>query len=422
VSPTAPGESRAVRNVALTLLFASVWINYIDRGNLGVAAPVLAPALGLGPAQMGVLFSAFFWTYALFQIASGWVADRYDVNRVYATGFFLWSAATLLTGFTTTLSGLLALRMLLGMSESVAYPCYARILARYYPEHKRGFANELVDVGTKAGPALGTFAGARIMAHYGWRAMFIGMGVISFAWLVPWLLVAPRTFHWPKRTISSSPGPGFHAILTKRAAWVTFCGLFCFNYAFYFLLSWLPSYLVNERRFSLADMALYGAMPFCATAVASLAAGWFSDFLTRRGADPGIVRRNGAAAGLLVCGVALPISTTANHLIAMSMLVIAFVAIGVFTCYVWAITQRLAGPEAAGTWTGLQNAIGNMGGVVAPIATGYIVKATGSFFLAFIAASIFLLIGAAIYAFGLGRVQPVVWGKAVADSPSGGLF
>jgi MFS family permease len=364
---------------------------------------------------MGVLFSAFFWTYALFQIASGWVADRYDVNRVYATGFFLWSAATLLTGFTSSLSGLLALRMMLGMSESVAYPCYARILARYYPEHKRGFANALVDVGTKAGPALGTFAGARIMAHYGWRAMFIGMGVVSLAWLVPWLLVAPRTFHWPKRTTSASSGPGFKAILTERAAWVTFCGLFCFNYAFYFLLSWLPSYLVNERRFSLADMALYGAMPFCATAVASLAAGWFSDFLARRGADPGIVRRNGAAAGLLVCGIALPVSTAANHLVAMSMLVIAFAAIGVFTCYVWAITQRLAGPEAAGTWTGLQNAIGNMGGVVAPIVTGHIVKATGSFFLAFVAASVFLLAGAAIYALGLGRVRPVVWGKAVAE-------
>jgi MFS transporter, ACS family, D-galactonate transporter len=157
VSPAAPGESRAMRNVALTLLFTSVWINYIDRGNLGVAAPVLAPALGLGPAQMGVLFSAFFWTYSLFQIASGWVADRYDVNRVYATGFFLWSAATLLTGFTSTLAGLLALRMMLGMSESVAYPRYAHILAHYCPEQKRGFANALVDVGTKAGPALAVY-------------------------------------------------------------------------------------------------------------------------------------------------------------------------------------------------------------------------------------------------------------------------
>jgi MFS transporter, ACS family, D-galactonate transporter len=135
----------------LVLLVLSVAINYIDRGNLSIAAPLLKDGLGISASELGVLLSAFFWTYAAFQIVSGWLVDRFDVNWVLAGGFFLWSVATAATGLVQGFASLVVLRLLLGMGESVAYPCYSKILAGHFAEHQRGLANALIDAGASAG-------------------------------------------------------------------------------------------------------------------------------------------------------------------------------------------------------------------------------------------------------------------------------
>lgn len=386
------------------LLCVSVWINYMDRGNLSVAAPALAPEMGLTPVRMGVLLSGFFWTYSMLQPLAGWLVDRYDVYRLYAAAFAVWSLAVAAGGLAPGFAALLVSRLALGVGESLAYPAYSRILAGTFEESRRGFANAMVDVGTKAGPALGTFLGGLAIEQWGWRMFFFGMGALSLVWLLPWLRAIPAAGARPEARAARGVPP--LAILGQRKAWVTFFGLFCFNYAFYFLLTWLPSYLVAERKFPLRAMAVYGALPFCATAAASLAAGAWADRRIRAGAAAGQLRKRVAVAGLLLCPAMLLAAAVAETALAMVCLVIAFIGIGMFTANVWAITQTLAGKDAAGSWTGWQNAVGNMGGVIAPVLTGWLVQTSGSYFSAFAAAAAMLLVAAALYGAALGRVEP----------------
>src|SRR5256886_12138259 len=193
--PTAPANenSRLSRPVirVIALLALSALINYIDRGNLSIAAPLLKDELGLSASQLGILLSSFFWTYSLFLPVSGWLADRFDVKWVMAFGFFLWSGATAVTGGLHAFGALLAARLILGMGESVAYPCYARTLVRHVPEVGRGFANALIAAGVGCGPALGTFFGGTLMARYGWRPLFIVLGLASMAWLISLFALMP---------------------------------------------------------------------------------------------------------------------------------------------------------------------------------------------------------------------------------------
>ena len=176
----------------LLLLSLSVLINYIDRGNLSIAAPLLKDELGISASQLGVLFSAFFWTYTVLLFMCGLFIDRFDVNRVLALGFLLWSLATAATGIVRGFSMLLAMRLLLGVGESAAFPCYSKILAQHLPEHRRGFANGAIVAAMKCGPVVGTLGAGALMVKYGWRPVFIGIGLLSLAWLPAWMKAMPR--------------------------------------------------------------------------------------------------------------------------------------------------------------------------------------------------------------------------------------
>src|SRR5438094_2225482 len=210
-----PASRTANRVIALLALAAL--INYIDRGNLSIASSLLKDELNLSASQLGILLSSFFWTYSLFLPVSGWLADRFDAKWVMAFGFFLWSGATAMTGSLHAFVALLAARLILGMGESVAYPCYARTLVRHVPEVGRGFANAPIAAGVGCGPALGTFFGGTLLARFGWRSFFIVLGVVSMAWLVPWFAWIPLG-----RTVVSrveQSGAGFHELLMQRSMW-----------------------------------------------------------------------------------------------------------------------------------------------------------------------------------------------------------
>ncbi len=174
------------------LLALSIFINYIDRGNLALAAPLIKDELGLSFYQIGLLLSSFFWTYAIFQIVSGWLVDRFPVNWVLALGILLWSAATLGTGLVHSFTMLLAMRLILGIGESVAYPSYSKNISRHFSEFQRGRANSLISAGQASGPAFGTLLGGMLIAHVGWRFFFIIFGIASSLWLLPWLKYMPR--------------------------------------------------------------------------------------------------------------------------------------------------------------------------------------------------------------------------------------
>lgn len=388
-------------------------ISFFDRGNLAVAAPVLAPELGLSHWQLGLLLSAFFWTYAASQIGAGWLVDCIEVRRVYTVGFLIWSLATLSTAAVTTFSGLLCMRLLLGIGESVTYPATSRILAAVFPESRRGLANSLVDQGARLGPALGTMCGALLVARLGWRGLFLITGSVALVWLVPWLLWAPRTL-LRAESKREAAGPGWSQLLGRRDVWGTCGGLCGANYAWYFLLSWLPSYLVRERQFSLNSVALWGAMPYVIMAVSSISGGVLADRWISHGASAVGVRRGFLVTGLVMTALLLPSVLLPRIEFAVAGLCLACGAFGIYASNVFSLTQTLAGPEAAGRWTGLQNACGNLAGIVSPILTGWIVGKTGSFAFAFLAAGVACLLGASSFWFlvrergeNLGRIATV---------------
>jgi MFS family permease len=404
-------------NGILALLVLSIAINYIDRGALSVSAPLIAAELGLSPGQMGVLFSAFFWSYATFQLLAGSLVDRYPVRWVYAGGYLIWSLATVAVGLAGSLPFLLLTRLLLGAGESVAYPACSKLLAREFPEERRGFANALIDAGAKVGPALSILLGGLIVGHFGWRALFLGVGLGSLLWLIPWIAWTGRSEI--RSSDVAAAGPGWSAILQQRETWGTSLGMFALGYAWYFLLSWLPSYLVQERGLSMSDMAFYGSIPFWGMALSSLAGGWTSDRWIRNGGNPTRVRKLYVAGGLLLCGAALlPSALVRDTTASLVFVTLASLCLGLFTSNVWAVTQTLAGPEAAGKWTAVQNTIGNLGGVASPLITGWIVDATGSFVLAFIVASAVLFAGALLYVTMVREVRTVPWSQLASRSSS----
>ncbi|HLK19177.1 MAG TPA: MFS transporter [Bryobacteraceae bacterium] len=395
--------------VVLLLLVVSVAINYVDRGILSVSGVALSKELDLKPHQLGFLLSAFFWTYAGFQLISGWLIDRYNVLMVFAIGFAVWSTATALTGVVKGFAALFVLRLLLGVGESVAYPSYSKIIAAGFPERQRGVANGLIDVGCKLGPATGMIVGGLILVRYGWRMVFLSIGVASLLWLVPWFIAAPKIGAVSVKR-SSKLGPGFLAILSRKDAWGTLLGLFCANYGWYFMLTWLPQYLLMERHYSTRMMALTGWLPFCATAAGATLGGFLSDLWIRRDGAPTLVRKTFVVGGLTGSALLLlPAAAVADQVAAMSLLILAAFIYGLYSSNLWAITQTLAGTLAAGKWTGLQNCAGNVAGIAAPVVTGFIVERTGSFYFAFFWVCVNLLISAASYLFIVGKVEPVAW-------------
>jgi MFS family permease len=392
----------------LVLLLLSALINYIDRTTLSVAATDIQRELHLTNTQVGALQSAFFASYALCQLSflAGWVVGRFHVGWVLACGFFLWSGATAMTGAATVFAVIFALRLLLGIGESVSFPSYSRILASEYPEHHRGFANAMIDAGTKVGPALGILVGGLLVSQVGWRIFFFVLGGGSLLWLLPWAAWMPRGKAVAARE-DASEIPSIGEILSERSAWFTAFGLFCGNYYWYFLITWLPAYLEKERHFPKTRMALFGWLPFLAIAASCVFSGWLSDRLIARGGSPTLVRKSFAGIGLTFATLLIPVVLVRDPNLAIGLLILACISYGVYTSNLWAMTQSLAGPRAAGKWTSFQNGFGNLAGVLAPSLTGFVVDRTGEFYLAFVVAAGFALAGAGMFVLGVGPIVEV---------------
>jgi len=397
--------------LALVLLAISVFINYVDRGNLSIAAPLLKDELGLSASQLGVLLSAFFWTYACLQLFSGWLVDRLNVNWVFAGGFFLWSAATAATGIVHTFAVLLVLRLLLGMGESVAFPSYSKIIALNFPEEHRGLANAVISAGLVLGPGFGMLLGGLLMARFGWRPFFLVLGLVSLLWLVPWLRWMPKKHE--AIPADTTDAPSLLEFLCLRSAWGTCVGLFCGNYVSYFLITWLPFYLVRERHFSMDNMAKIGGIAYLLGACFAPLAGWLSDRWILSGATPSRVRKTFTGGGLAFAGIFVGLAVVSGPLYCVAALILGVVFFGVCSSNIWAITQTLAGPQAAGRWTGFQNFVGNLAGAVAPALTGFVLDRTGHFYWAFAILTAVALTGTASWVFLVGPVEQVTWHRTL---------
>ncbi|MBS0514823.1 MAG: MFS transporter [Proteobacteria bacterium] len=394
----------------VVLLGLSVFINYIDRGNLATAAPSIRDEFQLSTSQLGFLLTAFFITYIPMQIAVGWLSDRYGAAHVLLTGFVVWSLAMTLTGLAQGFVMLVGLRLLLGLGESVSFPTASSIIARSVPESARGIANAATSVGLSAGPAFGIFFGGMLIAAYGWRWFFAGFGLVSLLWVIPWLTIAQPHLPQP-RAINAESGPPTAVLLRTPALWYASLGHFGVNYVWYFVLNWIPYYLVRERGWTLAQMATIGGVSYLLMAVVATANGWITDRRIRAGISHTRVCKTYLAAGACIVGACVAACALASTMVSACLLVLACAAFGLTAPHIYLVAQTLAGPAAAGRWVGMQNCLGNIAGLIAPFLTGVLVDRTGSFVPAFLIAAAASLLGGAAWVFGLGEIKPIAWSR-----------
>jgi MFS transporter, ACS family, D-galactonate transporter len=413
---THEAPSSARMNGVLFLLSLSVLINYIDRSNLSIAAPLLKDELRISASQLGILLSAFFWTYALMQIPSGWLVDRFDVKWVFAIGFFVWSAATAVTGLLHGFAALLIVRVVLGLGESVAFPSYSKILGGYFKEHRRGFANSMIIAGLSLGPALGMKVGGSAVGRFGWRPFFIVLGLAGMLWLPLWSAWMPRRSSPPSR--SDPRTAGVLDILRRRSAWGTCIGQSSINYYLYFLVTWLPFYLARGRHLSLNQMANAGGLLFLVSAISAAVSGKLSDRWIQAGASPTLVRKGMMLTGHTGIGIALALTVFVPSGFFLVTLACIGAFLGLGCCNSWAIPQMLAGPRMVGRWVGVQNFAGNLAGAVAPALTGFLLDRTGSFYWPFLITAGVAWIGGLSWWFVVGPLEEVNWEKSGASLSS----
>ena len=394
------------------LLSVGVFINYVDRGNLATAAPLMQGELHLTASQLGVLLSAFYYGYVLAMAPVGWLAEKHGARRILATGAVLWSVATLLTGVVSSFAGLLLLRLLLGVGESAAFPCASKLLAQAVRVSRLGGANGVLSFGYLLGPAVGTLLGGLLMTRFGWRPVFILFGVCSLAWLVPWqgVVVAPAA----EDPATSQRAPSFNEILKQRALWGAAIGLFSGNYGFYFILAWLPFYLVKTRGFSIEAMAWTASWAYLLNAVSALLMGWLTDRWVRSGRSPTVVYKTVMGLfnlGGIACMIGMVLLPTTGSIAA---LFLYEVLAGFSSPAIFAIPQIVAGPQAAGRWAGVQNTVGGMAGLIAPAITGVLVDQTGHFVAAFVLAAALQVIGFLGWVVVLPTITPIRWARTAA--------
>jgi MFS family permease len=402
----AMSESRATARVVM-LVTACVFINYVDRGNLATAAPLIHDELRLSATQIGVLLSAFYYGYVVCMPGMGWLAERYGAQRVLAAGLTIWSVATFLTGFAGSFAALLGLRILLGIGESVTFPCVSKVLAQAVEVRRLGVANGIMSFGYLLGPAAGTLVGGYLMTVFGWRAVFVVLGSLSFLWLWPWRrVVIPSP---PRGPADDDTQPRFAQILRQRALWGAALGHFSSNYTYYFIVSWLPYYLVKSRGFSLGSMVVIASWAYLFNALTALAAGWVADHWIRAGHSATLVYKGLMATGHLgaiVCMLGMVMLPAAGSVAAL----FAFCVLGAVSYPgVFAIPQIIAGPGAQGRWVGVQNACGNVAGLIAPAITGVLVDRTGLFNVAFGLAAGVNMLGLIGWVFILPKIAPLQW-------------
>jgi MFS family permease len=300
-------------------------------------------------------------------------------------------------------AAMIALRVLLGIGESVSYPSYSRILAGGFPEHHRGLANALIDAATKAAPAAGALLGGLLVAQVGWRPFFFALGACTLLWLWPWIRFMPAGKTAAREDVRLVPS--IHAILRQRSMWFACIGQFCANYFWYFLMTWLPAYLEKERHFSKPKMALFAWLPFLAIAISDVISGWASDRLIERGDSTTLVRKAFAGIGMAGSILVILVAVVRNDVAAIAILTIACAIYGIYASQLFAIVQAIAGPHAAGKWTSFQNGFANLAGIVAPWLTGRVLDTTGEFYFAFLLAGLIAVAGAANWVLGVGRIE-----------------
>jgi MFS transporter, ACS family, D-galactonate transporter len=394
--------------VIIFTLGGATSIAYIDRILLSVAAPLMMVDLGIDAASTGILLSAFFWSYTVMQMPAGWLVDRYGPKRVLAAGYLLWTLSCAATGWVTSYSGLLLSRLGLGVGETPVYPACYSVVATRFSERHRGLASAIYADGAKLGPALGAPLAAWLITTYGWRTMFVSVGVVSLSWLVIWWMIGPASpREQPTVRQSQDSKAEVLQLLKTREMWGIIVGWFGYLYVFYVYVTWLPGYLVLVRGFTILKAGWYSSLPFVVQFVFSLIGGWAADALIRKGHSPTLVRKSAIALGLVFGMAIVPAALASDAQTALLLFLTALAGMGIASANMFAIPPAIAPGGTSGLVGAIQNSAGAMGGVLAPIVTGALYDRLHSFTAALLAAGGMLAVSGFGYLVMLRRIEPV---------------
>jgi MFS transporter, ACS family, D-galactonate transporter len=410
------GVSNTRRWVVMWLLFIASAINYLDRSTISFALPLISHDLHLGPESKGVLLSAFFWSYTAMQIPIGLMADRINLLWVYAGTFALWSLAQGLTGLAGSLMVLIVLRVVLGFGESIYLPGGTKIVSLLFGRTERGLPSGFFDSGTRFGLVLGGLAIPWLLVRYGWRDAFVMVGVLGLLWLIPWFIAFPAKLAKQARQQTALAGAqahtGFRLAHFDRNLLGICLGFFCFDYFWYLMLTWLPDYLYEARHLTLIKMGIFSALPYAVFGACEPLGGWIADRLIKRGWDPTRTRKGIISFGFLFGLLMIPAAFVQSANLAV-VLIIGAGLVGLATANLLVMVQLCAPPEEVGVWTGFMNFAGNIGGITAPLVTGFTIAWTGSFVSAFVLGPTLLVSGLLAYWFVVGKLE------ALEDSAAG---
>lgn len=378
------------------LLFVASLINYFDRATISFALPMISKELGLGPEAKGVLLSAFFWSYALMQIPMGLLADRLNLRWLYAVSFTLWSISQGLMGLATGLGMLVAFRMLLGIGEAIYLPGGSKIVSLLFPPAERGLPSGLFDAGTRTGLVLEAFMVPWMLTHLGWRTTFTIIGFTALLWLLPWFALTPKQLRGAPAAAKPGAGKGFVAtvmtLVTNRNLVGVCLAFFCFDYYWYFLVNWLPDYLVTSRGLTLMTAGIYAALPYFVFGLCEPVGGWIADRLIKAGwSETGA--RKGIITVAFLTGLCLIPAARVSSPGAAVLLIIGGCLVGLATGNLLVVLQSCAPPDEVGLWTGVYNFIGNIAGILSPIITGVLIAKTGSYAPPFMLAAALIALG-----------------------------
>ncbi|HEY2037510.1 MAG TPA: MFS transporter, partial [Steroidobacteraceae bacterium] len=407
------------------LIAAGVLINYFDRISISVAGPQLERSFHLTPVDLGVLFSAFFWSYALLQIPAGLIVDRFGVTLVGRWSAFLWSAATALTAFAGCFAGLFLARLLLGIAEAPSFPASSKATGYWFPRAERALSTALFDVGAKFSNVIGVPLVALAVVRLGWRWGFATVAALSLVYFLVFYWMYRDPSRHPRLTPEEREYLGTHGaepegqssgttagllayLLSTRKVWGLAIGFGAYGYSFNLFLTWLPDYLVRTMHRSILASAGFAAIPWaCASVSDLLVGGWLIDFLIRKGHDETRVRKAVLIIGMCT-GIAVLGATAATRpAIALAWISLALTGLSAAAAVAWSLPSLIAPKGGVGAVGGIMNFANSMMGVVAPIVTGFVVGHTHSFVDAFLVAGLVLVAGVASFLFLLGRIEPL---------------
>jgi len=427
VTPARAARPTRIRWVIAGFCFAGLAINYIDRSALSVALPFMAHDLSLTPTEQGLILSAFSWTYSVMQLPSGWLIDKLGARVMFGASVLLWSLFTGLTAIAGSFASLLGFRLGLGIGESGAYPSSAKAVSQWFPQRERGRATAFYDSGARVGSALAVPIVAAIIGLFGWRSVFVIMGVLGLLWVIGWWAYfrTPQTHRAVNEAelahitsqdeVVEQEGPAgtgenrgsIRDLLRYRTVWGMIAGFSCLNFVVTFFLTWFPSYLVEERGFDLLKLGFFGVIPGLTAIAGSWAGGLVGDALLARGWSVTRTRKTCLVAGMLASSVIALAVVTEEAWLALVLLSLSYFSIAFAIVSVWCLPADVAPKHLVGTLGGAQNFVANVASAASPIVIGALAGATGSFVVPLVVTGGVAVLGAASFGLVIRRVEPI---------------